>query len=101
MLEAAKSQNPDVYIGLSYAKEVADTPAEQMINDAKTAGAYAINPDDRLINKELVDKAHAAGLKVQSWTSYRVEPHPQNMIALGVDTLITDCPLESKKLLLE
>lgn len=96
MLEMVKQLNPKILIGLSYAVE---NLSPNMIEDAKKSGAYAINPDDRFVNKELVESAHEAGLKVQSWTSYRIEPRPKEMIELGVDTLITDCPLEALRLL--
>jgi glycerophosphoryl diester phosphodiesterase len=74
MLKMAKEMDPGIQIGLS----------------------YAINPDDRLMSPQMVGAAHAQGLKVQSWTDGTMRERPDEMIRMGVDTLITDRPVFSR-----
>lgn len=116
MLKLAKSLEPEVHIGLSYAREHFGLDDEQMVEatsrpdyaerivrrmagDAREAGACAIIPDDRLIDAQLIEKAHANGLKVWSWTDFSMRERPEEMIRMGVDTVISDRPLHAQEVL--
>jgi glycerophosphoryl diester phosphodiesterase len=85
-----KRQNPQIETGLSFAAKNRIT-AKAMVPLAKRLGASAINPEHSLITPELVQKAHAAGLKVNAWT---VNGHAdiKRMNEAGVDALMSDHP---------
>lgn len=92
-LARLKAVYPEIAIGLSFDKAMLKQvpSANHMIAKARELQAAAINPDYHLATKELVDAAHAAGLAVNVWTVN----HPkamQQMIALGVDAIMTDYP---------
>lgn len=58
---------------------------------ARDAGMQAINPQDALVDAELVAAAHGAGLAVNVWTVD--DPHRLRALAcLGVDAVITNDP---------
>jgi glycerophosphoryl diester phosphodiesterase len=58
---------------------------------AAEAGAWAINPNIHHINKDLVEDAHARGLKVVTWTAN--DPlHIGRAKMLGVDGIVSDFP---------
>lgn len=115
MLDMAKQLKPELEIGLTYGKENFlfseddmqnvttrnDYPqmVQRMVDEALEAGAYAINPDNRLVTRELVNSAHDAGLLVQSWSGFNMPERQGDMIEAGVDTLITDCPKQAQELL--
>lgn len=95
-LARLKAEYPEIEIGISFSKKMLEyVPAEKhapyMVVKATSMRATAINPDYRLVTPELVEKAHAAGLKVNVWT---VNSHKamQRMIALDVDAIMTDYP---------
>lgn len=68
------------------------------LQDAVDMGAYAINPWLPTVTAELVQTAHARGLKVYVWTVN--EPAEMaRMQALGVDGLFTDYPDRLRQLL--
>lgn len=95
-LTTLKERFPALSIGLSYGKETLENiPAEQrdsyMIAKASAAHADAINPDYHFATPELVQKAHAAGLKVNVWT-VNSETAMQQMLDAGVDSIMTDYP---------
>jgi glycerophosphoryl diester phosphodiesterase len=60
---------------------------------AKEAGAGIVSPQYRLVTKEQVDKAHAAGVQVVAWTANTPDDW-KKLIAAGVDAIITDDPAE-------
>jgi glycerophosphoryl diester phosphodiesterase len=109
MLELAKQLEPRLQIALSYAKESFgledavlssvrerqefDAMIDRMISEAKAAGAVAIVPDGRFVDERLVKAAHENDLRVHVWTSYRVDEPTEELLALGVDTIISDTPL--------
>jgi len=58
---------------------------------AREAGAEIVSPHYRLVTKEQVDRAHAAGFQVVPWTAN--EPQIwERLAAAGVDAIITDDP---------
>jgi glycerophosphoryl diester phosphodiesterase len=110
MLALAASMDPRLQIGLSYGKEYFDLTEEEMrsvrgrpdyeesfirrmIAGAKAAGAVSIVPDSRFVDARLVKAAHENQLRVQVWTSFRIQEPIEEMLALGVDTIISDTPL--------
>jgi len=68
-------------------------PAKDFVEIAREAGARTIAPAYKLVTKEQVDKAHAAGLKVVPWTANDPEAW-RMLIDAGVDEIITDDPAE-------
>jgi glycerophosphoryl diester phosphodiesterase len=95
-LARVKAAYPDIHIGVSFSKKMleyvpADKHTPYMVAKASGMHAQAINPDYRLVTQELVESAHAAGLKVNVWTVNN-STAMRNMIALGVDAIMTDYP---------
>ena len=95
-LARIKAEYPDIHVGISFSKKMleyvpANKHASYMVAKAHSMHASAINPDYRLATKELIETAHAAGLKVNVWTVNSQKAMKQ-MIALGVDAIMTDYP---------
>lgn len=95
-LRRVKARNPDILIGATFSRSMLeqiprDTHADFMISAAKAMGAYAINPDFRLVNGDVVRKAHKAGLKVNVWT-VNSPRDITTMIAFKVDAIMSDYP---------
>ncbi|MRX74065.1 glycerophosphodiester phosphodiesterase [Bacillus lacus] len=53
--------------------------------------ASYVNPSLNLVNKDLVNKVHTYGMKIQSWTVRNPE-QVQPLLDAGVDGIITDFP---------
>jgi glycerophosphoryl diester phosphodiesterase len=64
---------------------------EDMVSRALDLDAEAIHPNIRLILPELVERAHAARLRVNVWTANR-RPTIRRLLALGVDGIFSDAP---------
>jgi glycerophosphoryl diester phosphodiesterase len=62
-----------------------------MVSRALDLDAEAIHPNIRLILPELVERAHAARLRVNVWTANR-RPTIRRLLALGVDGIFSDAP---------
>jgi glycerophosphoryl diester phosphodiesterase len=60
---------------------------------AREAGADIVSPQFRLVTRDEVGKAHAAGIQVVPWTANTPEDW-QKLIEAGVDAIITDDPAE-------
>ncbi len=113
MLRLAKQLNPDIQVATSFGKENFglaeeqmagvrarpdfDTFIHQMLTQAKETGAFAINPDSRLVTERLVAAAHQHGLQVNAWTAFRVPEATRELLDWNVDTLITDTPLRAAR----
>ena len=87
---------PRVFASYKVNKKVAiavlteDDPIDA-ISVAKRLAAFAINPDFKSLTEANVKKMHEAGFMVYPWTVN--EPDDiADMIAIGVDALITDFP---------
>lgn len=65
---------------------------------ARAVGADIIAPEQSMVDRGLVDRAHAMGLKVISWTVNDAETM-RAQIALGVDGFITDHPAVARGVL--
>ncbi|MFX1606823.1 MAG: glycerophosphodiester phosphodiesterase [Promethearchaeota archaeon] len=77
-----------------------EVPMDDIIRYALDLGVNAINPSYNLVTNELMQKAHSAGLKVYPWTVNDVKTMKQ-LLALGVDGLITDFPDKALELMNE
>lgn len=88
---AVKLVNPKIEIGLSMAANRSGAEKAMLIPAARAMRASAINPEHTMVTPELVDKAHAAGLKVNVWT---VNEHAdiKRMAEMGVDSIMSDHP---------
>jgi glycerophosphoryl diester phosphodiesterase len=64
---------------------------QDMLVAAQALGAEAIHPSVRLTESALVQRAHAAGLRVNVWTANRRSTIAR-LIEWGVDGLFTDYP---------
>lgn len=84
--------DPKIFISCLFEKKA------DFVEEARKVGANAIGPLFLLLEKSVVDKAHAAGLKVLPWT-VNLEADWKSLIALGVDGLITDYPRKLKAFL--
>jgi glycerophosphoryl diester phosphodiesterase len=71
-----------------------------IIERAERLSAEAINPDIRLVSKEFVGEAHAAGLCVYPYTANEVG-EMSRLLDCGVDGLITNHPARLHSLLRE
>jgi glycerophosphoryl diester phosphodiesterase len=86
MLVAMRRVDPSIMTGLLFEASKTDV--------AKTAvevGARQICPRSAMVTPELVAAAHAADLHVAAWTVNKAD-EMRNMIALGVDGVMTDFP---------
>ena len=66
-------------------------PQEDLVAAAQSAQASILSPNLELVSKELVEKAHAAGLQVVPWTA-NTPAEWDPLIAAGVDAIISDDP---------
>lgn len=64
--------------------------------DIKALQAIAIHPWEQLITAENVKKWHDWGVKVNTWAVNRPE-RIKDLIAMGIDAFITDCPDKGRK----
>lgn len=92
-----KVANPKIEIGLSMAANRSPREQKMLIPMAKAMRASAINPEHTLVTPELVEQAHAAGLKVNTWT---VNEHEdiKRVTQAGVDTIMSDYPDRAKRI---
>ena len=63
-----------------------------------TCAARTLGPRHDLVTRELVDSAHAQGLRVVPWTVNDVQTM-RELIDLGVDGLVTDQPALARSIL--
>jgi glycerophosphoryl diester phosphodiesterase len=68
-----------------------DRPNPEMVKLAEELGARQLAPRGDLLTVELVERAHAADLKVATWTLNEAS-HMRLGIAAGVDGIMTDYP---------
>jgi glycerophosphoryl diester phosphodiesterase len=75
---------PELAIGVLYSHP---------LGEEKVAGlhAEAVHPEWKMASAEVVRSAHAAGQQVNVWT-VNAEADMRNLIALGVDAIITNYP---------
>lgn len=64
---------------------------EDMVSRALDLDAEAIHPNIRLVQPDLLERAHVFGLRVNVWTANR-RPTIRRLLALGVDGIFSDAP---------
>ena len=64
---------------------------KKYVEYAKSIGADALHPQFLFVDKEYVERAHAAGLMVNPWT-VNSPAVIEKMIKYGCDNIITDYP---------
>lgn len=85
-LAQLKEVLPEVRVALLHHKPIEDF--ERLPIDL---GCESVHTSVRLIDAEFIERAHAAGLKVRAWNPNDAATMA-NLIALGVDGVITDYP---------
>jgi glycerophosphoryl diester phosphodiesterase len=82
-------------VEVAYYKDYEDGPNNiEFIGKAGRIGAQAVSLDWRGINNDVVDAAHALGLKVYSW--HKEQALTPEKLTSGIDGLITDYPGRSR-----
>ncbi|MCS7207460.1 MAG: glycerophosphodiester phosphodiesterase [Dehalococcoidia bacterium] len=88
-----KQMAPHIPVGVCYSADVGDHVAL-----ARYAGAEVLHPHWTAISREMVEKAHAAGLWVDAWTVN--DPQVvRTLVEWGVDFLKTDAPAQIREAL--
>ena len=87
-IQEVHDRYPGVVTGFLTSNKEA-TLEENLKNIGFTPDIYS--PHYKLATKELVDKAHAHGMKFVPWTVNTLE-EMQQLVAMGVDGIITDYP---------
>lgn len=83
-LEKVKNLDGNIKLGVLYEKEMPN-----IIDIATSLNAYAIHPSKSLVSKELVEKAHNEGVKVNVYTVNEKEDIDR-LKNYGVDAIFTD-----------
>lgn len=94
-LQKLKSKFPEAKIGLLMPGDTVNIP-----NDTDMMDAIAVHPPENIVTREYVEKCHAHNIRVHTWTV----DNPQRMkelIEFGVDAIITDCPDNGRRILME
>ncbi len=83
-----RQADPDLPIGwLSFGQ----ADPRQIIGRAEAHGLQAIHPHDHLVDPTFVERAHAVGLDVNTWTVDQPD-RIRELAAMGVDAIITNDP---------
>ena len=87
-LEAARAVAP----GIRRAFVFSDAPDRvALLASAQSLGLWALHPNRAYVTRELVDAAHAAGLRVNAWTVNDADEIAR-FTALGVDGIMSNWP---------
>jgi glycerophosphoryl diester phosphodiesterase len=87
-LAAARDVGPEVRRAFVFS----DSPdRDALIASAVSAGLWALHPNRAYVTRELVDAAHAAGLRVNVWT-VNDQDEIAACAALGVDGIMSNWP---------
>jgi glycerophosphoryl diester phosphodiesterase len=87
-LTAARSAAPNVRRAFVFS----DSPDRAaLIASATSAGLWALHPERAYVTRELVEAAHAAGLRVNAWT-VNDQDDIAACAALGVDGIMSNWP---------
>lgn len=92
-LQKLKMQYPEVQIGLLMGDNFVDIPSYP-----KRLGAMAVHPPVGALTKAYIDRCHEYGLKVHTWTVDNLDKM-REVITMGVDAFITDCPDNGRKIM--
>ena len=93
ILREAKRIDKNCKTGFLYGPNSPTTPfvAWRICSYVKSLGCESVHPNFLFVNKKYIEKAHAAGLKVNPWTVDLPELI-DNMIKWGADGIITNLP---------
>ncbi len=91
-LQKLKMQFPEVQIGLLMGENFVDVP-----DYPKRLCAAALHPPMQGLTKEYIDRCREYGLKVHTWTVDNLDKM-REVIAMGVDAFITDCPDNGRRI---
>ena len=93
LLVEAKEYEPNCKTGLLYSpdKRVAWTIAKDPIKYAKNIGADALHPHELYVSRNYIERAHAEGLIVNTWTINKPKTI-EKMLEWGADGIITNHP---------
>ncbi|WP_257351368.1 glycerophosphodiester phosphodiesterase [Pseudalkalibacillus decolorationis] len=87
-MEKMNTLLPKVPIGVLTSSKTHTT--DQALNEFATYADY-FNPNYKIVNKELVSKVHAHGLKISAWT-VRSQETADFLLEMDVDAIISDYP---------
>lgn len=83
---------PEIRLGALYTDKTEQYPHNfDPIKMAQSFGAVAIHPQYTLVNPELVERGHEAGLQVNTWTVNETDDM-ERLIGLGLNLIITNYP---------
>lgn len=91
-LKLLKRIAPKAHIGLLMRENFVDVPGYTNMMQAE-----AVHPNCEHIDKTYIDNCHANGLKVNTWTIDSLVGL-KRFCEYGVDTIITDCPDNGRKI---
>ncbi len=91
-LEKLKAHDHDVRIGLLMGKDFVRVP-----EDTTRLDVCAVHPPESILTKEYVEHCHVHGIKVHTWTVDN-PARMREIIAMGVDAFITDCPDNGRRI---
>lgn len=89
-LESAKEFNHHILTGYTPPENKTDSWLSH-IKLAADTGMWSVNPSIKYLEQKHVEAAHAAGLKVITWTA-NTEKDIKKIYALGVDGVMSDWP---------
>ena len=87
-LHAMRQLDPSIRLSALYSGQ-----PKSFVEIAREAGSGIVSPETKLVTKEQVAEAHAAGLQVVPWTSNTPEDWSR-LIEAGVDAIISDYPAD-------
>jgi glycerophosphoryl diester phosphodiesterase len=93
VLAALRALAPAARLGLLISRRY----PRDIVARARALGAEAIHPEAPLVDRGLVEEAHAAGLRVFVFT-VDAEDEMRRLLALGVDGLFTNFPDRMRRL---
>lgn len=93
VLARLRTLAPDARLGLLISRRF----PHRIVERARTLGAEAIHPEAEIVDRRLVEEAHAAGLAVFVFT-VDAEPEMARLLALGADGLFTNLPDRMRRL---
>lgn len=94
VLARLRALAPEARIGLLLSRRY----PHDAVARARRLGAEALHPEARLVDRRLIDEAHAAGLRVHVFT-VDARAEMEHLLALGVDGLFTNYPERMRGLL--
>lgn len=85
-LKICKEINKDIRTAALYSE-----PIDDIVSYAKNLGVYAIHPDYKLVNENLIKECHKNNILVNTYTVNEKEDI-ERLIKEGIDGIITDYP---------